>query len=97
MQYLIYLSFGVLILSCGSFKSLSDEISVDVNLPANEEISNSFLSNEPMISSFESNNVKKLNLQQQNKLVVVPRSTIFFLYWGPFWAENKMVEIGLTS
>ena len=68
MQYLIYLSFGVLILSCGSFKSLSDEISVDVNLPANEEISNSFLSNEPVISSFESNNVKKLNLQQQNKL-----------------------------
>ncbi len=68
MQYSIYLAFGVLILSCGSFKSLSDEISVDVNLPANEEISNSFLSNEPVISSFESNNVKKLNLQQQNKL-----------------------------
>jgi len=68
MQYLFYLAFFVLIFSCSSFQSLSDKISVDVNLPANDEISNSFLSNEPVISSFEVNNESELNPQQQSKL-----------------------------
>ena len=68
MRYILYLSYLVLIFSCSSFQSLSDKISVDVNLPANDEISSSFLSNEPVISSFEVNNERQLNPQQQSKL-----------------------------
>ena len=68
MQYLLYLAFLVLIFSCSSFQNLSDNISVDVNLPANDEISDSFLSNEPVISTFEVNNERQLNPKQQSKL-----------------------------